>query len=221
MKGERNARAVAALGWSSAFFAVLSTVLFGIAMGFDPGAGSDLVERLPAVEASDADLIRWGALADALGYYLLPAALTLVIRRRLSFTGPWGDLVAAAAVVYGAAGGLAAVVLATAGAPLIEGGSNGDLQILETLARGVLGVWQWFDPVPFTLWAAGIALALRSSRGPYAVLFACLALGGALVLAGRLVNAEPVLVVGLALWLAPFPVAMATAPRWAGEGDRP
>lgn len=204
------------IGWASGLFAVLSTLLFGLALGFDPRAGTDLVERLVRAEQGDAELVRWGALTDMLGYYLLPAVLAILVRERLP-RGPLLDLATVAGVVYGTAGGLAAVVLATAGPPLIEGASASDSATLETLGYAVQGVWQWFDPLPFTLWVAGLALSLRAARPAYANLFWVMAGGGILVWLGRVAELEPVLIAGLALWLAPFPAAMALASRWSGR----
>ena len=102
-------RLISFLGIAGAVFAVASAVLFGSAFGFDPGAGSELVERLRDAEPGDATLVRWGAVTDMLGYYLLPVALIVVVRERI----PWSstssrDLATVAGVLYGTIGAIGA-----------------------------------------------------------------------------------------------------------------
>ena len=208
-------RALATFGGASAALAVTSALCFGYAMGFDPGAGAEMVERLGMISPGDAALIRWAAVADMLGYYLLPAVLVIFLRDRLAWTSPvWRDLASVAGVIYATVGAAGAALLAAAGPPLIEDGSEQALARLETLGYAVQGLWQWLEPVPFGVWMAGTALALRARLPRYAALFVVLSLGAALVWAGRVLGVEPVLVAGLVLWLAPFPFALATVARW-------
>ncbi len=136
--------------------AVASVVLFGLALGFDPGAGSELVERLRDAEPGDATLVRWAAVTDMLGYYLFPVALIVAVRERI----PWSstssrDFATVAGVLYGTIGAIGAGMLASAAPPLIEGAAPGSRVVLQTLADTVEGLWQWLEPVPFTVWAGG------------------------------------------------------------------
>ena len=211
----RMVSGVEVVGGLAAVCALASVAFFGLAMGFDPGAGSELVERLVATDPTDAAFVRWGAVMDMLGYYLLPAAVIVAMRKRLTWAGPVsGDMATIAGIMYATIGAIGAGLLATTGPPLIEEGSRDSLLLLETVGNGVEGLWQWLEPLPFTVWAAGVTIALRTSRSRFALLFAVMALGGVLVWIGRLSGLEPVLVAGLILWLGPFPVVMATAGVW-------
>nr|MBA2601704.1 hypothetical protein [Actinomycetota bacterium] len=180
-----------------------------------PGAGSELVERLRDAEPGDATLVRWGAVTDMLGYYLFPVALIVVVRERI----PWSstssrDLATVAGVLYGTIGAIGAGILAAAAPPLIESAAPGSRAVLQTLAETVEGLWQWLEPVPFTVWAGGVALALRVHQVFFSALFGLLAVGGVLVWVGRIFALEPVLIAGLIAWLIPFPFILATADWW-------
>lgn len=211
-----NNRTISVVGLASGLCAVASVLFFGIALGFDSGAGSNLVERLTATAPSDAEFVRWGAVADMLGYYLLPAVVMVAARTRLAWTTSVpGDLAMVAGVAYATIGAIGAAMLAAAAPPLIESGAPESRLALETLARSVEGLWQWLEALPFGLWATGVALALRRSRPPFAALFGALAVGAVLVWTGRLSGSDPVLVAGLVLWLGPFPVAIATVRTWS------
>ena len=209
-------RLIPLLGIAGAVFAVASAVLFGSAFGFDPGAGSELVERLRDAEPGDATLVRWGAVTDMLGYYLFPVALIVVAREHI----PWSstrsrDLTTVAGVLYGTIGAIGAGMLAAAAPPLIESTAPDSRVVLQTLGETVEGLWQWLEPVPFTVWAGGVALALRAHKVFFSALFALLAVGGVLVWTGRILALDPVLIAGLIAWLLPFPFVLATAGWWS------
>lgn len=208
------------VGGVAAGLAIASVVLFGLAIGFDPAAGAKLVEGFTTTAPSDASFIRWGAVTDMLGYYLLPAGLIVAVRNHV----PWPnaavrDVSTAAGVVYATIGAIGAGMLAAAAPPLIEAGVPGRLE-LEILARAVEGLWQWVEPIPFVAWATGMALAFRARASRWSWLFAVLGVGGVLVWFGRVLDIEPMVIVGLGLWLAPFPVAFATVGSWASDGVR-
>lgn len=210
-------RNLSIVGVLSAAFAVASAVLFGVVIGFDPAAGARMVERITSSAPSDASFLRWGALTDMLGYYLLPAGLIVAVRHRV----PWPndtvrDVSTAAGVAYATIGAIGAGILAAAAPPLIESGVPARLE-LELLARTVEGLWQWVESVPFVAWAAGMALAFRARASAWSWLFAVLGAGGVLVWFGRILGIEPVLIAGLVLWLGPFPLAFATIGSWATE----
>ena len=208
-------RLIPILGIAGAVFAVASVVLFGLAFGFDP-SGSELVERLRDAEPGDATLVRWGAITDMLGYYLFPVALIVVVRERIPWSSPSSrDLATVAGVLYGAIGAIGAGMLAAAAPPLIESAAPGSRAVLQTLAETVEGLWQWLEPVPFTVWAVGVTLALRARQTFFSALFGLMTVGGVLVWVGRILAVEPVLIAGLIAWLIPFPFVLATASWWS------
>lgn len=208
-------RWVPVLGVGAALFAVASGVCFGLAIGFDPEAGAEL-ERLVDAEPGDAVFVRWGAITDMLGYYLLPVAVIVMVRKRIDWpTRPVGDLATVAGIMYGTIGAIGAAALASAAPPLIETGTTDAHLVLGTLTSIVEGLWQWLEAIPFVVWAGGVALALRPAHPRFSALFGVLALGGVLVWTGRIFDLEALLVAGLGLWLLPFPVVFATVAWWA------
>ena len=211
-------RRLSVVGAASAVFALASVVLFGMAIGFDPAAGAETTERFVAAESADATFVKWGALADMLGYYLIPAGLIVAVRDRIPWTSSTArDICTVGGVAYAVMGSIGAVVLAVAAAPLIGAGQDTRLT-LETVARMVEGIWQWLEPVPFTAWAVGMSLAFRGRAPLWFGVFTVLAVGGVLVWSGRILDVEPVLIAGLVLWLGPFPFVFAAIDHWALPG---
>ena len=211
-------RRLSAVGAAGAFFALVSVVLFGMAIGFDPAAGAETTERFVRASSEDASFVKWGALADMLGYYLIPGALIVAVRDRI----PWSsstarDISTVGGVAYAVMGSIGAVVLAVAAAPLIGDGPDSRLT-LETVARTVEAIWQWLEPIPFTAWAVGMALAFRGRSSLWSAAFSVLTMGGVLVWFGRILDVDPMLIAGLVLWLGPFPFVFAAVGRWASAG---
>ena len=202
-------------GIVSALFALSSAVLFGMAIGFDPAAGAETTVRFVAASSEDASFIKWGALTDMLGYYLIPAGLIIAVRDRIVWTSSTArDIATVSGVVYAVMGSIGAVVLAVAAPPLLGGGLEARI-VLETVARMVEGIWQWLEPIPFTVWALGMALAFRGRSSLWLAAFMALTAGGVLVWLGRVLDVEPMLIVGLVLWLGPFPFVFAAVAKWA------
>jgi hypothetical protein len=208
------------VGAASALFALTSVLLFGMAIGFDPAAGARTTQRIASSSAGDAGYIRWGAVTDLLGYYLLPAGVIVAVRNRVPWTSETArDVSTVAGVVYATIGAIGAGILAAAAPPLIEEGAEARTA-LETVALTAEGLWQWVEPIPFFVWAAGVTAAFRAGASSWSWLFGTLAVGAVLVWFGRILDIEPVLIVGLGLWLAPFPLTFATVGSWAPEGTR-
>ena len=208
------------LGIAGGLIAAASALLFALAIGFDPTAGAELVERVMATAPGDEVFIRWGALADMLGYYLIPAAVMVLVRNRLPWTSSTArDLATAAGLMYATIGSIGAGVLAAAAPPLLESGTPVALQNLTALVTIVEGLWQWLEPLPFLVWTAGVSLALRSRSTGWSAIFAVLAVGAVVVWVGRVLGIEPVLTVGLVLWLFPFPFVLAGAGIWGRGAD--
>lgn len=211
-------RSLSLWGVSAAVFALVSALLFGFAIGFDPSAGAETTERMMEASPTDATFIRWGALADMLGYYLIPAALIVAVRDRIPWTSStMRDIATVGFVAYAVMGSIGAAALASTVPPLIGAGPDARL-VLETLLRLVEGIWQWLEPIPFTAWAVGMALAFRGRSSLWFAAFSVLTMGGVLVWLGRILDVEPVLIAGLVLWLGPFPFVCAAVGWWASAG---
>lgn len=206
------------LGIAGGVIAGASALLFALAIGFDPAAGAELVARIHDVDPDDAVFVRWGALTDMLGYYLIPAAVIVLVRNRLPWTSPGArDLATGGGLMYATIGAIGAAALAAAGPPLIGSADLSAPSNLTTLVRIVEGLWQWLEPLPFLVWTAGVSLALRSRSALWSRAFLVLAVGAVVVWIGRVLGIEPVLTIGLVLWLFPFPFVLAAAGVWGRE----
>jgi hypothetical protein len=199
------------VGLAAAGFAAASVLFFGLALGFDPMVGTELVDRILETDTGDADALMWGAVFDMFGYYFLPAVVMIALRARLRWPSRLtADLATAGGLAYAVVGATGAAILAAAAPPLIEQGNTG---ALETVARTVEGTWQWFEPVPFAAWAVGVALALRAGSSSLSGLFWLLSSGAALVLLGQVLDVTFLLAVGLTVWLPVLPLAVVLVAR--------
>ena len=210
-----SARWASIAGIAAAALAITSVVLFGVVIGFDPSAGAETFDRLAAASPEEVGFVRWGAITDMLGYYLLPAAVVVAVRDRI----PWRsdaarDVATAAFLVYATVGSIGAAILAVVRPPLIEPGAQASVSLVAQLLV-VEALWHWLEPVPFFTWALMMAIALRDGPILWKTLFAVLACGAVFVWFGRILDVDPLLVVGLGLWLFPFPLVFAAAATWA------
>ena len=119
--------------------------------------------------ARSAELLRWAAVLDLIGYYLATAVLAYVLwqwlrpRNRVI-----ADLSTLAAVGYVLAGGIGATVLAMVGPRLIydyaEAGSDDQAVIavqFAVLLELVRAIWQLLDGILLAAWWLGIGLLVR------------------------------------------------------------
>lgn len=122
---------------------------------------------------STASLLRWGALTDMFGYYLLFVPLFLAVGAELRRTrGPLVDLFTVGALMYVVIGSLAAVVLATAAPPLLEAhqeagpeAGRGLALAFTTLVDSVYkGAWQTLQVIPLAVWLIGTGVFLGRRR---------------------------------------------------------
>ena len=129
--------------------------------------------RLLGVGSSRAQLLRWGALTDMLGYYLLLVPLFVCVGSELRHrAGPIVDLFTVAGVLYAAIGATAAVVLAEAGPVLLHAYDQADptarggiALAFHVLTNAVYkGAWQTLEVLPLAVWAAGTGMLLWSKR---------------------------------------------------------
>ena len=144
----------------------LSGVLFLAAGGFRLDSLLDPV-RLLGVGSSRAQLLRWGALTDMLGYYLLLVPLFICVGSELRPRGgPIVDLFTVAGVLYAAIGATAAVVLAEAGPVLLRAYDQADpaarsgiALAFQVLTNAVYkGAWQTLEVLPLAVWASAAAV---------------------------------------------------------------
>jgi hypothetical protein len=117
----------------------LSGVLFLVAGEFRLDSLLDPV-RLLGVGSSRAQLLRWGALTDMLGYYLLLVPLVVCVGSELRPRGgPIVDLFTVAGVLYAGIGATAAVVLVLLQVTFACSCRGGCLRLDSQLRRGSNG----------------------------------------------------------------------------------
>jgi hypothetical protein len=130
---------------------------------------AELLESGP----STAEFLRWGALTDMFGYYLLFVPLFLAVGTVLRRTrGPLVDLFTVGALMYVVIGALAAVVLATAAPPLLEAYQNAGPEARRGLALAFTtlvdavykGAWQTLEVIPLAVWFIGTGVLLSARQ---------------------------------------------------------
>jgi hypothetical protein len=164
------------LAAASTFLAVVigavSGFLFLAAADFHPDRLLEPVRMLGS-GSSSAELLRWGALTDMLGYYILLIPLFLSVGENLRRArGPIADLPTVGGLMYSLMGGATAVVLAFAAPPILdayreaEPGAQAGLAFAFTELTDVAykGVWQTLDAILVGSWALGTGLLIRKVR---------------------------------------------------------
>jgi hypothetical protein len=161
-------------------YSVVVGFVIGLVSGFLllAAAGFDFVSFFHPEQLLDggpevAALLRWGALTDMLGYYLLFVpffvAVGVDLRRR---AGALGDLLTVSGLLYAAIGAVAASVLAIAGSDLVGLYHSSTGATREAAAVGFRTVadvvyfaaWQTLEVIPLGAWAIGSGLLLRRAR---------------------------------------------------------
>jgi hypothetical protein len=162
-------------GWSlvvGAAVSALSGYLLLAAGGFDPDTLLH-PSRLLQGGASTPDLLRWAALTDMLGYYLLFAPLVVALGDRLrDRAGPLADLFTLGGLGYALIGATGAVVLAVAGSDLLNlhatsSGATRDAAAVgfRAVSEAVYhGVWATLEVIPLGLWAIGTGALLWTGQ---------------------------------------------------------
>lgn len=214
------ARLVAAAAIGGAVLGVVSNLLFGLALGFDISELS-AAPRYSSVPPERAGLVRWGALTDMLGYYLPTIPVAIYLRRRLTgWNGFTADLATAGGLAYAVIGSLGAAALATTVPSLLRDGSEAAAALLEALTDlVVVGWWQTLQPIPFAVWMLGIAAALPVHRRGLALFTRVLAGAAAITVLGRILAAEVIALVGVTVWVVPFPVWLLAVGLMIRHGD--
>ena len=129
--------------------------------------------RMVGAGATSAELLRWAATLDLIGYYLASAVLAYVLWRVLRPRNPLlADLSTLAAFGYALAGGAGAAILATVGPMLlydhVSATSTEQAAIATqfTLLFEVVwrSIWQFLDGILVATWWLGIGLLVRASQ---------------------------------------------------------
>ena len=191
------------VGGSAVFGGVMSLVsiaAFTAAFGLQPDA---LVPDLAQLSPSEAELFRWGALTDMLGFYLAPIPIMLYLRQQAD-SSLGASLGTSAGVIYAVVGAIGAVILASSVPALIIEGGDAAGALLSAIRDIVyVGLWQTLETIPLAVWMFFTAEQLR--RGWLKVLALVIAAGSAVAAAGRLFEIESaVMALGPALALFPF-----------------
>jgi hypothetical protein len=126
--------------------------------------------RLVQRGAQAAELLRYAALTDMLGYYLFLVPLFVAVGRDLGRYGRgMGTLITVSGVMYATIGSIGAVVLGHVGARLLQSvgqaGSESAVEAFIVLVDAVVrGMWQTLEIIPAGAWALGSGMLLRRHR---------------------------------------------------------
>jgi len=154
---------------------VVASLMVAAAYDFDAVALSTNPGAIPVRGADVANLLRWGAVVDLLGYLAL-APVVLYLHGRLS--AALSDGVRASGLVslltFGGlgfvfVGSIGAVLVASVGPPLLDGSAAGPetaaaARVAYTaLATGVLvGLWGTLELFLLAVWLIGVGLLVRA-----------------------------------------------------------
>ena len=161
--------------WSTgvaAAIGLLSAFLFAAAADFDLAHILEPADML-GVGSSGANIYRWAALADMIGYYLCLIPLFITTGWTIRRSGPSiVDIATFAALSYAVIGGTTAVVLAFGVPPLLEAyldapeASRAALRLAFIVLTDVAyrGIWQTLDTLLIGTWALITGLVLLGRR---------------------------------------------------------
>ena len=173
---------------------VVSGFLMFAAAGFKVDAVSD-PRGMVARGSAAAELIRWASVVDLIGYLLL-APLVVYFHERFK-----GDrfiaLYSFAGLIYILIGASGAVILGTAGPPLMRAYQSASESQREAIASDfvilylivVRGLWQTLEGIPVAVWLLGVGHRfLRSNARTLGLLLLALGTLFALITVGRLLS---------------------------------
>lgn len=162
-------------GWSvvaGAIIGLVSGYLLLAAVRFDLAALASPATLLDG-DSSTPGLLRWGALTDMLGYYLLFVPFFVAVGAMLRpRAAQLADLLTLSGVMYSVIGACAAVVLAMAGSDLLALHADSSGATREAAGVGFrlvsvavyYGAWQTLELIPLGFWAGGTGLLIWRSR---------------------------------------------------------
>jgi hypothetical protein len=165
---------------------------------------------------TSAELLRWAAALDLVGYYLASGVLAYALWRLLRPRNPIvADLATIAALSYALAGGIGAAVLSMVGPMLMNQYGNSTVaadQAIIATHFGVLlevvwrSIWQFLDGLLIAAWWLGVSLLVRADHAGLARLSLVLAgassVGVLLNLLGFDLARDAMLGVVFSLWSA-------------------
>lgn len=171
--------------------------------------------RMLSAGTTSAELFRWAAALDLIGYYLATAVLAYVLWQQLRPRNPViADLSAIAAFGYALAGGVGAAVLAIVAPMLMRdytAAEAADQALIATQFATLFevvwrAVWQLLDAILLAVWWLGLGLLLWADRPGLCRLSIVLASGAAVGAIATLLGLDPIrdamLAVVFALWAA-------------------
>ena len=150
---------------AAAAFMIAASVLFVVASGGAESLANPA--KLLGISSTRIEALRWGALADTFGFYLLMIPMFLTVGDDLSRRNPaLARLSALGGISYSLLGATAAIVLAYAGPPLLRafaaaqpGHADGIALTFTTLVTTIYrGIWQTLELIPVAVWAIGTGL---------------------------------------------------------------
>jgi hypothetical protein len=146
--------------------------------------------RILGAGTTSAELLRWAATLDLVGYYLASAVLAYVLWRVLRPRNPvLADLSTLAAIGYALAGGAGAAVLALVGPMLMHDYAVATSPAEQTVISAQFGllfevvwrsIWQFLDGILVAAWWLGIGLLVRVDEPGLSWLSLALAAVGAI-----------------------------------------
>lgn len=160
-----------------------------------------------AAGGGSAELLRWAAIADLVGYYLATGVVAYVVWTALRPLGRGlADLATLAAFGYVLAGGAAATSLAFVGPRLMHEYASGEDPAAVAVAFGVLAevvfsaVWQFLDAWLLAGWWLGIGILLLRLQPGFGRLSLALATLAAVGSVFTLLDVEVARYAGLSLF---------------------
>jgi hypothetical protein len=129
--------------------------------------------RMLGAGATSAELLRWAATLDLIGYYLASAVLAYVLWRLLRQRNPLlADLSTLAVFGYSLAGGAGAAVLAMVGPMLMydhAAATSAEQAAISTQFTVLFevvwrSIWQFLDAILVAAWWLGIGLLVRAAQ---------------------------------------------------------
>ena len=129
--------------------------------------------RMLGAGATSAELLRWAATLDLIGYYLASGVLAYVLWRVLRPRNPLlADLSTLAAFGYALAGGAGAAILATVGPMLMYDHAAATSAEQATIATQFTllfeivwrSIWQFLDGILVATWWLGVGLLVRTAQ---------------------------------------------------------
>lgn len=219
---EGDARIAAGSAIAAGCVGLVSVGLFAAAFGFDVSVTSAAPDLASGVGAGRAGLLRWAALTDMVGFYVLVIPVVVHMGGRLYATGHrLAGTATACGLAYAVIGAIGAATLAAAAPPLLEAGTPEADAILDVLRRIVfVGLWQTLETLPLALWLAVAGSHLRRRWPALGWSAFVLAAGAALMAGGRMLAVEPLVAAatgpvigGLAVWLLALGLSLRTDAR--------